>query len=432
MNLHDLSREELYEKVWSQPGLKLAEEFGVSDVAIAKRCSKLNIPRPPRGYWAKVEAGRRPKRPPLPPAPEQAFIKKASEPLGVRLMLPSETLPLHALAEEFLTASKSASLSYDKQRIHLRERAIPEADISKTMALRAAQVFHVLLRVVEPLGIHFRRSQSTYDGGHFRKGNDRLYFKIEEELVDKPETGGKRRVYYRNPQEDKVACGRLTFSFKNARYGSSVSKSWTEADKTPLEKILAEMAKFLCSHYVAAQKRREAEAIERAKQQEESTRRHQEYLKAEAERRSREAQKMHAERLKAAELHRHEDLIKAAEWWRLHESVIGFILECEQRWLSSQATGLTIEQNEWLTWARAGAAAISPFETGYPDPLMDGSFDPDAVQFGGPYPMTRKFPQPPSMPEIPAPVVIKQGYETSSYQPPTKSPFPFWLKHPRR
>jgi hypothetical protein len=35
----ELSREELYEKVWSTPGTKLAEELGISDVA---------IPHPPR------------------------------------------------------------------------------------------------------------------------------------------------------------------------------------------------------------------------------------------------------------------------------------------------------------------------------------------------------------------------------------------------
>jgi biotin operon repressor len=30
----ELTREELYEKVWSTPGTKLAEELGISDVAI--------------------------------------------------------------------------------------------------------------------------------------------------------------------------------------------------------------------------------------------------------------------------------------------------------------------------------------------------------------------------------------------------------------
>ena len=43
----ELTREELYEKVWSTPGTKLAEELGISDVAITKRCKKLMSPVPP-------------------------------------------------------------------------------------------------------------------------------------------------------------------------------------------------------------------------------------------------------------------------------------------------------------------------------------------------------------------------------------------------
>lgn len=57
-----LSREELYERVWSTPVSILAEEWGLSDRGLSKACRKLKIPVPPRGYWAKVEAGKRVRR----------------------------------------------------------------------------------------------------------------------------------------------------------------------------------------------------------------------------------------------------------------------------------------------------------------------------------------------------------------------------------
>ncbi len=39
----------------------------MTDVALAKACKQLQIPKPPRGYWAKKEAGLRvPAKPPLP------------------------------------------------------------------------------------------------------------------------------------------------------------------------------------------------------------------------------------------------------------------------------------------------------------------------------------------------------------------------------
>ena len=62
-----LKREELYEQVWKIPVTQLAKQFGISDVGLAKICKKLNVPRPPIGYWAKVEHGKKVNRPALPP-----------------------------------------------------------------------------------------------------------------------------------------------------------------------------------------------------------------------------------------------------------------------------------------------------------------------------------------------------------------------------
>src|ERR1700722_16959891 len=61
-----LTREDLYELVWSKPMRELAKDFGISDVALAKRCRGLGIPVPGRGYWARLDAGQTPHRPKLP------------------------------------------------------------------------------------------------------------------------------------------------------------------------------------------------------------------------------------------------------------------------------------------------------------------------------------------------------------------------------
>jgi hypothetical protein len=45
-----LTREALYALVWCQLMAELAKRFRISDVAIAKRCRKLSIPVPGRGY----------------------------------------------------------------------------------------------------------------------------------------------------------------------------------------------------------------------------------------------------------------------------------------------------------------------------------------------------------------------------------------------
>lgn len=51
--LFEIDREELERLVREYPTTKIAKMFGVSDVAIAKRCKKYSISKPPRGYWSK-------------------------------------------------------------------------------------------------------------------------------------------------------------------------------------------------------------------------------------------------------------------------------------------------------------------------------------------------------------------------------------------
>ena len=68
-----VTREQLYELVWREPMLKVAEGFGVSSSYLARVCTELRVPRPERGYWAKLEFGKNPARPPL-PAPQLSDI----------------------------------------------------------------------------------------------------------------------------------------------------------------------------------------------------------------------------------------------------------------------------------------------------------------------------------------------------------------------
>lgn len=60
-----LDRAMLFERVWAEPVAKLAEAWGISGPGLAKACRRLQIPVPPRGYWAKVQAGQRVRRPRL-------------------------------------------------------------------------------------------------------------------------------------------------------------------------------------------------------------------------------------------------------------------------------------------------------------------------------------------------------------------------------
>ena len=76
MGKEELSREELFALIWEKPTVEVAKELGVSDVAVAKLCARLQVPKPPRGYWARIESGQTPRRAPL-----RAFRKAMARPL---------------------------------------------------------------------------------------------------------------------------------------------------------------------------------------------------------------------------------------------------------------------------------------------------------------------------------------------------------------
>jgi len=61
-----MRREEIYQAVWATPMTKLSKELGVSGSYLTRVCEILNVPRPGRGYWAKLQAGAKMMVPALP------------------------------------------------------------------------------------------------------------------------------------------------------------------------------------------------------------------------------------------------------------------------------------------------------------------------------------------------------------------------------
>jgi len=389
-DISKLTRQELYDLVWSKPATTLAAEFGISDVAIGKRCKSQNVPKPSPGYWAKLTAGEKPTKRPLPPPPDDVFVQAAKQPVGKLLALPETAEALHPLAAELIRVLPRARLD-DLKRAVLRTPTLPEVNASKVLTDRMARAFQVILKGVEHLGIMYRKSQSSYSGGFFLRRHDRLYLRIEE-TVTGPRGGTVRRPTWGSHPEMTQLSGYLCFVIQQDRYARD-EKEWFETATHPLERVLAEIVTFIRKHFVEAHERRVQAAIQAEKQRIEWQRHQREWEAKEAIRLQQEAERKHARALESAAEARTEDLLKAAEWWRLNQTLTGFINECEQRW-STSAGVLSLEQQAWLVWARQYASTISPFSSGYPDPTQDGGFDSTSVPFGGPYPPTRDLPHP--------------------------------------
>ena len=393
-----LTREQLYERVWTTPLLQLAAEFSISSVALAKRCRKLNIPTPPRGYWVKVEFGKRVRKPPLPSAATVGL----SDPRH-HSTWPQEIGGLCERARLFLTALEQEKPDYRGLQ-SLRVPLHPHTAVSKALAARPARRYHALRLTIEPTGIPYRKARGKYQPAYFESEYGKLHLEIEESMV--PPRGS---LAWQNQRE--VGTGQLRLILKAQFYGRGWSRSWDENKDGSIRELVTKLTEEVAAYF---QEQAQQQAAEKERRRLEHVR----WLKSEAERK----QRQHEETLIATQRTREQDLFRAAVWSRLYADTLGFLKECEARWTVNGP--LTAEQSAWLEWARTTAEAWSPWIGGYPDPTWDGSFDPAAVPFEGPYPVTRKFPRPPNMPEVPQP-------EHQNSYGMRKESYPFWLRQPR-
>src|SRR5262245_62070523 len=76
MPCREILRQDLHDLIWSKPVVKVAVQFGVSDVAVAKACRKHKTPLPGRGYWSHIEAGQ--KLPRVTPRPSTTASSRPS------------------------------------------------------------------------------------------------------------------------------------------------------------------------------------------------------------------------------------------------------------------------------------------------------------------------------------------------------------------
>ncbi len=91
--------------MWSTPMIKLAKQYGLSDRGLAKICKKHNIPCPPRGYWAKLQAGHKVKKIRLPTGKSSDHIELANSP---------REKPEKSIAENYFKKNKIASIPVKK------------------------------------------------------------------------------------------------------------------------------------------------------------------------------------------------------------------------------------------------------------------------------------------------------------------------------
>lgn len=100
-----LTRQQLYDLVWTRSLNALAAEFGNSGNGLAKICDRLMVPHPPRGYWSGGADKPRGPRPPLPPLPDGCDTDVVISPRRAQSRRTRTRLSLTARREQIVEAA---------------------------------------------------------------------------------------------------------------------------------------------------------------------------------------------------------------------------------------------------------------------------------------------------------------------------------------
>lgn len=364
------TREELYTLVWSDPILKIAPRYGLSDRGFGKLCARYNIPVPPRGYWAKRSAGKRVKQPPLPrhtDASRQEIHLKEKTGMPRPKPTTSEVHPLIVFEQEpanRLTLPDDLVLNNPMvaktERLLKRSRRDPMGLIGAPaggLRIHTSRDQHErALRVMQTLLAAFESRQwpviATAEGVRVQILDETLGFGLEEgtKKIPHPITFTEQKLIDRGagwqvPKTDSVPSGVLTLVITNVRH---CRQRWTESPSKPLEQVLNKfMIGVIRAALAVKQQRAEAERRERERQDEERQR-------IEAERRRKIEAQRNREELAARD--RFDNL--TAEWQR-NEQRQAFLLQLRQ---AMGEVAIDSALGQWLAWADRYIESADPLE----------------------------------------------------------------------
>lgn len=313
-----LTRQQLYDLVWSKPVRDVAKDFGMSDVALAKRCRAVRVPIPPRGYWAKVAAGKTPRKTPLPkhrsgryadaatesmpdtgptvtftprPAPPPPEPETPPSPEAAALRARIDALKIAPLESLLLAHPAVLRTAVRLKRLKSRDIAWPRGarvgpilqvtNVSDAQIDRAPRVLDAVLRACEAMGWYFEspprkeeppgRARGDWGPkppqppvfGHLLVEGEPLQLKIDERrrqfdhVPTATELADKKAGrYVWMPRFDFEPSGELRLHLFDAG-SSSMRKIWKDTKAHPLETQARKILHGLLDHALDLKRDRE-------------------------------------------------------------------------------------------------------------------------------------------------------------------------------
>jgi len=373
-------REELYRQVWDKPMLKVAEEYGVSSVALGKTCQKLSVPVPGGGHWAKLAHGHEGvKKPPLPKMDNVPVIYRTpvvqrppmntsegdAELAAINQLLSSGALdpaPFDASARPNPLIRHTASLL--RSRSHKDEHGILlprepdglDVKVSEGTLERALQVMAQVIAVLERQNHGVEVSDK---GGTTALINgERVFFGIEEPIrrvvAQKPRVPNPTDRWDYDEIVSYEPAGKLALRIHSGTtWGEREERRrWSDAKVQRVESRIADFVAGLMRTAVAQRRREEKRKQDEAEQQKRAQERAQLQKNIQEE----------EEKLKQFNYWMDE--------WERAERMRKFIAAYAQR-TSSWRPEKQPKYKAWIEWATRQADRIDPFIADKPASVLD-------------------------------------------------------------
>lgn len=317
-----VSREMLYEQVWSKPMTKVAADYGVTGTALKKTCDRHHIPTPERGYWAKLKYGKRVNKQALPQSaePNLALVRIAGS--SEQHLSPSvreatekarDRLNKHAAANPMVAATPESmpsfvelpSLAVTRRAISkarpddqgfaiVRSRGVVPLKIAAASIERGIRILSQLFALAETQG---HLPKVTENGLVLVVENESVAFGLEEQpekTLHQPTPAELKRRDERTrwgntndawPRYDQSPSGRLAIVIHANPY-SGLRRIYSDGKTQALESMLPDiLAGFVGHAAFISERRRQGEERERRQRDAEAQRQREEAFNSREKRR---------------------------------------------------------------------------------------------------------------------------------------------------
>ena len=361
-----VQRHALYEQVWAQPMTKVAKEYGISNVALAKICKKLNVPCPWRGYWQRKETGKSVKPLSLPPnsdpTKQVATIHRTIRPEAVVQMSEDalQRINTEQTAEQKIEVPDRLTSPHHLLKVHLEEWRSSKVDdygaiwsgdirqlnirVSPKSLARALRIMDTLFKALEARG-HQVGVQDGYQRSlGVRIDGEPIEFGLEERFqrIAHPDQNNSRLESWMRKRYQYIPTSSLIL--KIVAWGvEGIQKSWSDGKTAKLETCLNDFI-------VGLLKVAEAVKARRLRREQE------EQLRREAERqRQEEAQKRQEELARRQALEQEATNWAKAQQLRAYLAAVKDMLHAKHGAIQSGS-----QADQWLNWAHQHADRLDP------------------------------------------------------------------------